>query len=397
MAAGGKITTGEWQMLKDHLGECSPCRGLFAEMEEIHATLLPEHTEFDLRRDRDADTRLRNAILQRAAKQGAKFSREAKVSRGAQIVRLPQVRRGWICATAAAVVLAFVAGVALRQHSPRLLGPAQPVAVASSPTSVSTLAVQPPGIEPFPQREAGLIIKVEEARREQTYLRRQLEVEKARTVAMARRGAESARVISLLMQKLEVSRVSEAESVAELSRMRSLQATSDSVTIAQQQEIRKLNDRLADQIASIDRERQLLSAHREIRDLIAARNLHIVDVYDTDGRGHTSRAFGRVFYTEGRSLVFYAYDLNDRHGLSGKYVFSVWGKRDAMPHDVRSLGALSKDSQSQARWVLTVTDPKVLNTIDSVFVTIEPSDKPSKRPSGRPLLTAFFGTPANHP
>jgi len=33
--------------------------------------------------------------------------------------------------------------------------------------------------------------------------------------------------------------------------------------------------------------------------LVAARNLHIVDVYDADPSGKRQRAFGRVFYTEG--------------------------------------------------------------------------------------------------
>ncbi|MBZ5627612.1 MAG: hypothetical protein LAO06_01970 [Acidobacteriia bacterium] len=368
-------------------------------MEEIHATWLPEHPEFDIRRDKDADARLRSAILQRAGKHGAKFSREAKICRGADNVWLPHVRRGWIFATAAAVVLAFVAGAAMRQRRPRLFGPTQAVAVPMR--AISPSSAKPPTADSPPQvggqLEAALVIKVEEAQREQLHLRRQLEAEKARAAALAWSAADSARVTNELMQKLEVSRASEADSLAELARLKSLQATTDGINIAQQQEIRRLNDRLADQIASVDRERQLLSAHREIRDLIAARNLHIVDVYDTDGRGHTSRAFGRVFYTEGRSLVFYAYDLNDRHGQTGKYVFSVWGKRDAMPHDVKSLGALSKDSQAQARWVLTITDPKVLGAIDSVFVTVERGDKPSKRPSGRPLLSAFLGSPANHP
>lgn len=370
-------------------------------MEEIHATWLPEHPEFDIRREKDADARLRSAILQRAGKHGAKFSREAKACRGVDNVWLPHVRRGWILATAAAVALAFVAGAALRQRGTRLFGPWEAVAMpmrASSPTPAAqpASAVDPAQVIGG-QLETELVIRVEESRREQVRLRRQLEAEKARTANLARSGADSARVISELMQKLEVSRASEADSLAELARLKSLQATTDGINIVQQQEIRRLNDRLADQIASVDRERQLLSAHREIRDLIAARNLHIVDVYDTDGRGHTSRAFGRVFYTEGHSLVFYAYDLNDRHGQTGKYVFSVWGKRDAMPHDVKSLGALSKDSQAQARWVLTITDSKVLAEIDSVFVTVEPGDKPSKRPSGRPLLTAFLGSPANHP
>jgi len=64
-----------------------------------------------------------------------------------------------------------------------------------------------------------------------------------------------------------------------------------------------------------------LSAGRDIRDLISARNLHIIDVYDTDSHGKTTRAFGRVFFTEGKSLVFYAYDLSSGHSAAATYAF----------------------------------------------------------------------------
>jgi hypothetical protein len=42
-------------------------------------------------------------------------------------------------------------------------------------------------------------------------------------------------------------------------------------------------------------------------------------------------------------------------------------------------------------------DPKVLEQIDTVFVTLEPSGLAPKMPTGKPLLEAYFGTPPNHP
>jgi hypothetical protein len=44
---------------------------------------------------------------------------------------------------------------------------------------------------------------------------------------------------------------------------------------------------------------------RNIRDIIGARNLHIVDVYDTGPEGHTKTSFARAFYTDGKSLIFF--------------------------------------------------------------------------------------------
>ena len=39
---------------------------------------------------------------------------------------------------------------------------------------------------------------------------------------------------------------------------------------------------------------------------MAARQLHVIDVRDTDPNGEPANAFGRVFLTEGKSLTFYA-------------------------------------------------------------------------------------------
>ena len=49
--------------------------------------------------------------------------------------------------------------------------------------------------------------------------------------------------------------------------------------------------------------------------------MHIVDVYDSDANGKTRKAVGRVFFTEGNSLMFYAYDLSTSRSESGKYAY----------------------------------------------------------------------------
>ena len=84
-------------------------------------------------------------------------------------------------------------------------------------------------------------------------------------------------------------------------------------------------------------------------ELVAARNLHIVDVYDADPSGKRQRAFGRVFYTEGRSLVFYAYDLEDQRQLKASVVFHMWGGKAGVKEVTHSLGILHKEDDGQAR------------------------------------------------
>ena len=84
----------------------------------------------------------------------------------------------------------------------------------------------------------------------------------------------------------------------------------DADTIAVQRvRLRELSDRINAESATIERERKLLVADLDIRELMGARSLHIVDVFDVDGKGKTQHPFGRVFYTEGKSLIFYAFDL----------------------------------------------------------------------------------------
>jgi len=199
--------------------------------------------------------------------------------------------------------------------------------------------------------------------------------------------------VTSLRAAVEQARADAANAQMQLVRLKDVQAAQTADLVAAEYRAREAEDKLAEQVATIDRERQLLGAGREIRDIIAARNLHIVDVADVSNSG-VKKPFGRVFYTEGKSLVFYAYDLAN---TKGKQTFTAWGKREGEPNSTRVLGILLNDDQAQKRWAMRFSDPKVLAQIDSVFVTLEPSDKPGSSPKGKKLLNAYLGTPANHP
>ncbi len=157
--------------------------------------------------------------------------------------------------------------------------------------------------------------------------------------------------------------------------------------------------RLTEVSASVERERELLSAGREVRDIMGARDLHIVDVIDRDGKGRARKAFGRAFYTQGKSLIFYAFDLPTKNTADGKFVYAAWGSNsnNLSSRTARSLGIFYNDDQTQHRWAMKFDDPKLLEEIDTVFVTLEPAGRPFATPTGKPLLEAYFGTPPNHP
>jgi hypothetical protein len=112
--------------------------------------------------------------------------------------------------------------------------------------------------------------------------------------------------------------------------------------------------------------------------------------------GKTNKPYGRVFYTKGKSLIFYAYDLDQQQGLKNASTFQAWGRRGPDKEQALNLGIFYVDNDSKKRWVLKSTDPKTLEEIDAVFVTIEPQGG-SHHPSGKQLLFASLRINPNHP
>jgi hypothetical protein len=166
---------------------------------------------------------------------------------------------------------------------------------------------------------------------------------------------------------------------------------------AQQHENDELRSKLQTAEANLQQELSLKDAKSQMGELVAARNLHIVDVYDADTSGKRQKAFGRVFYTEGKSLVFYAYDLEGAGQVKANVVFHVWGGRAGVKEVTRNLGILHKDDDGQSRWKMTFDDPSVLSQINSVFVTAESANKNYAEPHGKKVLFAYFGSQPNHP
>jgi hypothetical protein len=130
---------------------------------------------------------------------------------------------------------------------------------------------------------------------------------------------------------------------------------------------------------------------------MGARNLHIVDVVDTDAHGKTRPAFGRVFFTEGKSLVFYAFDLNEAKIEKANYQYRIWAKQEGGDKQIRNLGIFYSDDKAQRRWAFKCNDPIILSEIDSVFVTLEPAGSDPFRPKGPNLMYAYLRASPNHP
>jgi hypothetical protein len=213
-------------------------------------------------------------------------------------------------------------------------------------------------------------------------LQRQLDTEQKERTRQATRAAELEAKVEELSKELEESQVAVVRQKQELDDREG--------TISNQK--RELDN----QEATIGRQQDLLAHDRDVREVMAARNLYVVDVYDVLGTGETNKPYGRLFYTKGQKLLFYAYDLDQAPGLKRASTFQAWGQRGADKGHALNLGIFYEDNAANKRWVLKSNDPKTLAEIDAVFVTVEP-DAHSHKPKGKELLFAYLRIDPNHP
>lgn len=160
--------------------------------------------------------------------------------------------------------------------------------------------------------------------------------------------------------------------------------------------VQNLSARVREQEQTITDREQYLSSDRDIRELMGARQLYIADVYDVDNSGRTRKPFGRVFYTKSKSLVFYAFDLDQQPHIKNASAFQVWGQRVLGQAKPLNLGILFMDNEANRRWALRFDDPAKLADVDAIFVTVEPNGG-SNKPTGKPFLYASLQKLANHP
>jgi hypothetical protein len=210
--------------------------------------------------------------------------------------------------------------------------------------------------------------------------------------------AQSVSRSTQLLEEAEAERKTQerllADTRTELAALKKVRASDQASFVADQIRINELSEQLKTARANVNMEK-LASAGGDVRNLMGARQLHVIDVRDTDPNGKPGKAFGRIFLTEGKSLVFYAFDLNTDSKTDGKKTYQVWAQPEGKAGSLRSLGFLKADNMMQGRWALKSADPAALKQISSIFVTVEPQGG-AKTPSGQHLLFAYLGQ-ANHP
>ena len=426
----GQISAEEFRDLQVHLQTCSTCRlrqADFAEILHEHLPLLAP-TDTSMSGSRNVafhDASYKQRFIQRAQKEGLVFSPEvtgAKKPRQAEPRRWQDLAWLWqpkrLAFSAALVGLGFWLGsLGARQGLKVDVPPSPDVAKVQDENSrlkqqIELLATQQPmalAEKPVAQPQPMVSTANPELERQLARARQDYASAIARTqvldeqlqktsaeLASLREEATKLKSESPASAKLKETEAALQAASSELQKLQRERSVYASTFADQQTQIRELMEKLGTQTESIEQERELTAASRDIRQLMGARNLHIIDVEDVEETRGPKQPVGRVFYTEGKSLIFYAFDLEKRRKSLEKYSFQAWGQREAKGGPVQSLGVFVNEDQGKSPWVLKYDDPKVLAQIDSVFVTIEPKGG-SNRPQGRQLMYAYLRANPNHP
>lgn len=412
-ATCGALTAEECESLESHLRNCEECSCVFHEYQvlsnEGFALLASSYQHLEESRDWN-EAAARHRLLAGVEKIGRLRSR-APVSPSRQLL----LRRIVLAGALAACVLVGVAIGAWR------FGNWQRDNVASADSRVAELISAKKSVEAALAVESGNLSRLqqddltkrqalEEFQSRFHDLQKRVQAERAgaqagiANLSKARTDAETQLSQSVLQrdrlsEQLRNARQAYDLAEAELASLRVERDKSRLQLASLETRISELNTDNQRQQRSIKDNEQYLASDRDIRDLMSARNLYIADVFDVDSRSRTRKPFGRVFFTRGKSLLFYAFDLDQQPKLKNANTFQVWGQKETDQREAArpvDLGILYLDSEANRRWFLRFDNPQTLSEIDAVFVTVEPHGG-SPKPTGKPFLFATLRKEANHP
>ncbi len=415
-ASVGQATGEELVELEQHASECGRCRQAYVNYLNVAAqqfatakqdpTISPKAIEECI----DSELFIRR-FLDRAEREGITFSRDVE-----ETVKLPAPipfafsRNVWwrMPATAVAATMLFAVAASsgylywrnsfnrarIAQESRHSGVPMTPGHVIAADPRITELTDTNLKLQSEVERLSGELLKANDRLvASETDLK--ATSQDRRSLASNRDALELR--LEQIQRELANSQALAANAQQEAMSQHQRAADTEAALIADQVKLHDLESGLKEKSAALDQEHQLLSLGHDVTDLMGARNLHIVDVVDTDGRGKARPAFGRIFFTEGKSLIFYAYDLNEAKMQKANYQYQVWAKKEGPNRQAQRLGIFYADDKAQRRWVFKCDDAKILREIDSVFVTFGRPDGDPSRPEGSSLMYAYLHGQPNHP
>jgi len=405
LAAIGELSAAEFAELNEHLAGCGSCRTLYFDFcgiasRDLGAVAAGRRVS-DAAVDLDLPALL-ESLLQRAQSEAGLHSQADAVgvphhcSKSTVIVTLSNLVRGPMLVLAAVILLCAAVGIGAYQLRDRQLSPPRnqlnpqssvhqrDAEALAAPARAPSALLQPS----LSDREA-LQKSLAEARRGYSDLlkqRKALEAELATTKDLEARREQERQEADKAIQRSEES-------------VKNLEARLQDALLRSQEQAGLLDQfkaRLQRAEQNVPRATTRETPEADAKDIFGARDLHMVDVYDVDASGKTKRTFGRVYFVEKKLLLFYAFDLQDKQPQRIAAAFQAWGYRQGNEDKPQNLGLFLMDDPALSRWVLKVSNARVLDHVDAVFVTLEPPNG-SSSPRGRRLLYANLGGPPNHP
>ena len=404
LAHAGALNSAELADLRSHLQFCGYCREVNEQYRLLAQVGIPElaafHNDVRVEKAWNANAARRKLLARIREQDGAPQKNRFPFS-------LPELGNSYTALVGAAIAMCLALLVAGGYHVGTRMPSSTSLKVVSA-NRIQQLTAEKKSLEDRLQAQAQQIVRLEEenSRNEQesTRLKSALRTmtervndtaaAKSRTDQQMHELSEQRDALNAQLRELEQANQNIR---AELASLRADRDKAMLRSVSLESKIDELTATTRDQERKIRNNEQYLASDRDIRELMGARHLYIADVYDVDSRSRTRKSFGRVFYTQGKSLIFYAFDLDP--GVKNVNAFQVWGRKE-MPQGAqgrpKSLGILYLDSESNHRWVMRFDDAKQLEEIDAVFVTVEPHGG-SPKPTSKPFLYALLRKEVNHP
>lgn len=416
LSASGALTEDEKESLERHLATCPDCRQAKKEFGAVVSGTIPAlASEFGncqevpsfsvdaaekrfLERLSEEDQNARRHLGQAEPWPSPLVIRQSRNFRQ-RIERyylwLPLAAA--ILFSAALGLLAYRGGISRGVELGRLQQPAPVVSPATFENALETASRDRDAARAqLAQRNKAIAELQREIAREREENRQKLAIQSEQQAVLEHKNDEQNKLLDERNRAVQQATADQAGLQTKLETLERQRSQDIIRTASLEGQVAELSRSLQEEQRSKDEEEELLAKDRDIRELMGARDLYVAEVHDVESSGSTNKAFGRVFYTKGKSLIFYAYDLNEQPGLKDASTFEVWGRRGPDWSQAYKLGMFYEDNALKKRWVLKFNDKKTLDQIDAVFVTVEPHGG-SERPTGKPLLFAYLSVAANHP
>src|SRR6266480_2013174 len=320
MSVAGNLTENESAELRAHMEACEECRAVYQEYRVLAKEGMPMlAARFDRPEQAsswDSSNTRRKVFDHMAAEQRKQAAApvEPRVvllpnTQAPQKLALPRALKIAVaaCFVVAVGLAAYRAGrhaeVPTKQTDPS--GEARFLKLANEKQAVDNLL----SADGLKLRQLQAEIAKKQAEREK--LRAELRTLEERTNEVAAAKNHSDQQFQAVSQERDAlnKKLADAQQAYEgiQTEFASLKADRDQVTmrsVALQRQVDDLVTENRDQQRRLGNQDQYLSADRDIRELMGARQIYIADVFDVSSDSRTRKPYGRIFYTKGRSLIF---------------------------------------------------------------------------------------------